>query len=187
MSRHSAYRLRNRLKGQPFDIAWEAAFRHGYDDLAHAALDRALNGVEVPHYCSGERIGTAEFDERLTSRCSRFATARARPCSAATARRPEWRGERWDALLERIKTGSVDWSDEHTALGPAGSPGSSCPMRSASRAADPRNTPDEGTAPRYRDGAPSARQSVTLGPQSSKRPEILGFSRAPGKGTGCAL
>ena len=32
----------------------------------------------------------------------------------------EWHGERWDALLERIETGSVDWSDEHKALGPEG-------------------------------------------------------------------
>jgi molybdenum-dependent DNA-binding transcriptional regulator ModE len=29
MSRQSAYKLRARLKGEPFDIAWEAAFRHG--------------------------------------------------------------------------------------------------------------------------------------------------------------
>lgn len=29
MSRNSAYKLRARLKGQPFDVAWEAAFRHG--------------------------------------------------------------------------------------------------------------------------------------------------------------
>ena len=50
-TRSSAYRLRNRLKGQPFDIAWEAAFRHGYDNLAHAALDRALNGVAVALTC----------------------------------------------------------------------------------------------------------------------------------------
>ena len=29
MSRKSAYKLRTRLMGQPFDIAWEAAVRHG--------------------------------------------------------------------------------------------------------------------------------------------------------------
>src|SRR5688500_12485352 len=47
MSRNSAYKLRARLKGQPFDIAWEAAFRHGYDDLPYAALELALEGEEV--------------------------------------------------------------------------------------------------------------------------------------------
>src|SRR5690606_29385630 len=48
MSRQSAYRLRSRLKGQAFDLAWDVAFHHSYDNLAHAALERALNGVEVP-------------------------------------------------------------------------------------------------------------------------------------------
>ena len=38
MSRQSAYRLRNRLKGEPFDVAWACAFRRTYDALADAAL-----------------------------------------------------------------------------------------------------------------------------------------------------
>ena len=42
MSRNSAFRLRNRLMGEPFDIAWEAAVRHGYDNLVHSALDREI-------------------------------------------------------------------------------------------------------------------------------------------------
>ena len=58
MSRQSAYRLRSRLKGKPFDLAWDVAFHHSYDNLAHAALDRALNGVEVPVYHFGEIVGT---------------------------------------------------------------------------------------------------------------------------------
>jgi hypothetical protein len=66
-SRQSAYRLRSRLKGQPFDLAWEVAFHHSYDVLAHAALERALNGVEVPVYYRGELVDTyRRFDERLT-------------------------------------------------------------------------------------------------------------------------
>src|SRR5690606_25272034 len=67
MGRQSAYKLRARLKGQPFDIAWEAAFRHGYDNLAHGALELALEGAEVPHYHQGELVGThRKYDERLT-------------------------------------------------------------------------------------------------------------------------
>ena len=67
MSRNSAYRLRARLKGEPFDIAWEAAFQHGYDALAQAALERALYGVEVPVWYKGEQVGTTRrFDEGLT-------------------------------------------------------------------------------------------------------------------------
>lgn len=67
MSRQSAYRLRNRLKGEPFDIAWACAFRRQFDALAEAALDRAMNGVEVPHYYKGELVGTHRvFNETLT-------------------------------------------------------------------------------------------------------------------------
>ena len=58
MSRQSAYRLRSKLKGQAFDLAWEVAFHHSYDVLAHAALDRALNGTEMPVFFQGEQIGS---------------------------------------------------------------------------------------------------------------------------------
>jgi hypothetical protein len=67
MGRQSAYKLRARLRGTPFDRAWEAAFAERFDVLAEAALDRALNGVEVPHYYNGELVGTSRrYDERLT-------------------------------------------------------------------------------------------------------------------------
>ena len=103
MSRQSAYKLRARLKGQPFDVAWEAAFQHGYDELAQAALERALHGIEVPIYSKGELIGTRRhFDERLT-------------CFLLGARNrngAQWLGrynaasdfwsERWDELLRRF-------------------------------------------------------------------------------------
>jgi len=67
MGRQSAYKLRNRLRGEPFDIAWQCAFRRQYDALAEAALERALTGVEVPHFHKGELIHVSRrFDERLT-------------------------------------------------------------------------------------------------------------------------
>jgi hypothetical protein len=67
MSRQSAYRLRSRLKDEAFDLAWEVAFHHSYNNLGHAALDRALNGVEVPVYFQGELVGSyRKYDERLT-------------------------------------------------------------------------------------------------------------------------
>nr|WP_298930539.1 hypothetical protein [uncultured Erythrobacter sp.] len=67
MTRQSAYRLRSRLKGKPFDLAWEVAFHHSFDVLAHAALERALNGVEVPVFYQGEQVGAyRRYDERLT-------------------------------------------------------------------------------------------------------------------------
>jgi hypothetical protein len=118
MSRVSAYRLRNRLKGQPFDIAWEAAFRQGYDNLAHAALDRAVNGVEVPHYCNGELVGTSrKFDERLTVAMLAMRNRYGAPLMGRYGAAAEWWSERWDAMLQRVETGSIDWQDEQRALG----------------------------------------------------------------------
>lgn len=113
MSRQSAYKMRNRLKGEPFDIAWEAAFQHGYDALHQAALERALFGVEVPIYHGGEQVGTRRhFDERLTT----FLLARRNAAGAQRLSRygaaAEFWSERWDQLLERVAEGPVAWEDE---------------------------------------------------------------------------
>jgi len=110
MSRQSAYRLRARLKGEPFDIAWEAAFQHGYDALAEAALERALHGVEVPVYHKGEQVGSyRRFDERLTAfllarRNSRGAQRLGRYTAAA-----EYWSERWDRMLDLVEHGPALW------------------------------------------------------------------------------
>lgn len=67
MSRQSAYRLRARLKGEAFDIAWEVAVQNAYHALHQAALERALHEVEMPVYHRGELVGSRRaFDERLT-------------------------------------------------------------------------------------------------------------------------
>ena len=113
MSRQSAYKLRSRLKGQPFDIAWEAAFQHGYDELAQAALERALFGTEVPVFHKGEQVGTRRhYDERLTcfllARRGRTGAQRLGRYTAAS----EFWSERWDKLVERVETGPVDWQKE---------------------------------------------------------------------------
>lgn len=113
MSRQSAYRLRARLKGEPFDIAWEAAFQHGYDALHQVALERALHGVEVPVFHLGEQIGTRRhFDERLTvyllSARNRHGAQRLGRYTVAS----EFWSERWDQLLARIEAGSATWQRE---------------------------------------------------------------------------
>jgi hypothetical protein len=80
MSRQSAYRLRSKLKGQAFDLAWEVAFHHSYDVLAHAALDRAVNGTEMPVFFQGEQIGSyRKYDERLTVAKMRMMTLGGNP------------------------------------------------------------------------------------------------------------
>lgn len=111
MSRQSAYKLRARLKGQPFDIAWEAAFQHGYDALHQAALERALHGVEVPVFHAGEQIGTRRhFDERLT--CFLLSARNhqgAQQLSRYRAAADFW-AERWDKLLDHIERDAACWA-----------------------------------------------------------------------------
>ncbi|WP_052761865.1 hypothetical protein [Aurantiacibacter luteus] len=113
MSRQSAYALRARLKGEPFDRAWTAALLCGVDSLASVALERALNGVEVPHYYKGELVGTSRrYDERLTV--------------ALLAMRDRFRGEEpfashpfsgyepdeFGSLVKRVETGPQTWDEE---------------------------------------------------------------------------
>ncbi|RDC60234.1 hypothetical protein HME9302_01435 [Alteripontixanthobacter maritimus] len=107
MSRQSAYKLRNRLEGTPFALGWEVALEAGLQQLAHAVLDRAVNGVEVPDYYHGEQVGShRHYDERLATwildnpaRIGRHPIAR------------EYSGEALDRLLERIEFASLDWED----------------------------------------------------------------------------
>lgn len=110
MSRQSAYRLRARLRGEPFDLAWDAAFQSSFDALAEAAMDRALNGTEVPHYYKGELVGTSRrFDERLTvsllAMRNHFLRAPAPQRHPSAAYEPDdFRG-----LVERVAQGPDTW------------------------------------------------------------------------------
>jgi len=114
MARQSAYKLRNRLKGEPFDVAWEAAFQHGYDALHQAALERALFGVEVPVFHKGEQVGSrTHFDERLT--CFLLAARNrygAQQLGRYRAAADFW-SERWDALLDMVEHEEVLWPADH--------------------------------------------------------------------------
>ena len=106
MARQSAYRLRSRLKGHAFDLAWEVAFHHSYDVLAHAALERALNGVEVPVYYQGEKIDTyRRYDERLTVALLGRQTMGGNPTFGRWGASAEKQARAFDALLDRIGTG----------------------------------------------------------------------------------
>lgn len=114
MSRQSAYRLRARLKGQPFDIAWEAAFQHGYDALHQAALERALHGVEVPVFHNGQQVGSyRKYDERLTCfLLGRRNRSHAQTLGRYTAASEFW-SERWDLMLHEVEHGPAHWPAEN--------------------------------------------------------------------------
>ena len=100
------------VKGEPFDIAWEAAFQHGYDALHQAALERALHGVEEPVFHGGEQIGTRRrYDERLTV----FLLARRNAQGAQRLSRygaaAEFWSDRWETMLDLVEHGPVVWQD----------------------------------------------------------------------------
>ena len=112
MGRQSAYKLRARLRGMPFDRAWEAAFASRFDVLAEAALERALNGVEVPHYYNGELIGTSrKYDERLT--LAMLATRNSFRPSTPYSGDPTaaFEPDEFAALIERVESGPEEWLD----------------------------------------------------------------------------
>lgn len=105
-SRQSAYRLRSRLKGQPFDLAWEVAFHHSYDVLAHAALERALNGVERPVFYKGEQVGSyRRFDESLTLALLRSSTFAGNPVFGRLKPMAERHARDFEGLLAKIASG----------------------------------------------------------------------------------
>ena len=145
MSRQSAYRLRARLKGEPFDIAWEAAFQHGYDALAEAALTRAIHGVEVPVFHKGEQVGAyRRFDERLTCfLLTRRNAVGAQQLGRYTAAAEFW-SERWDRMLHRVEYGPALWT-------PEGAPTDAAAQEEADRHAaellEQRHALDAGTQP----------------------------------------
>lgn len=110
MSRQSAYRLRARLKGQPFDLAWAAAFDSVFNALAHAAMERAIHGVEVPYLHNGEVVHVGRrFDERLTLGLLRMRYAmlpdQPSPLSEAGAYEPD----DFPGLLSRLESGPESW------------------------------------------------------------------------------
>ena len=110
MSRQSAYQLRTRMQSKPFAKAWEAAFLTRFDVLAEAALDRALNGVEVPHYYNGELIGTSrKYDERLT--LAMLATRNSFRPSTPYSGDPTaaFEPDEFAALIERVEHGPEEW------------------------------------------------------------------------------
>jgi len=112
MSRQSAYQLRNRLKGEPFDVAWQSAFRRQYDALAEAVVERAINGVEVPHFFKGELIHTSRrYDERAAVA---LLALRGRLVPEIRCHQADEEGiypDDLDTLLARVEHGNEQWDE----------------------------------------------------------------------------
>lgn len=144
MSRQSAYRLRARLWNQPFDMAWDAAFVTAFDALLEAAMDRAINGVEVPHYHKGELVGTSRrFDERLTVALLDRRDEFLHPPGPQWHEKGQYDPRDFHALVKRVEEGPEAWKGESapeewndSAAGEASPPALAAPPGSPS-AADP--------------------------------------------------
>ena len=66
MTPEGAYLLRRHPEGDEFRDAWEAALALGVQRLEDVAMDRALNGVEIPVYSYGKLIGSRrKYNDRL--------------------------------------------------------------------------------------------------------------------------
>ena len=112
MTRQSAYKLRARLKGEPFDVAWQCAFRRQYDALAEAALERALHGVEVPHFHKGELIGMSRrYDERLTVALLAMRGGLTMLPPARYGEQELLPADDFDALVARVEHGDEEWAE----------------------------------------------------------------------------
>ena len=111
MGRQSAYKLRARLDEQPFGAAWRLAMRGARDVLVEAAIDRAVNGVEVPHYWQGELVGTSRrYDERLTALLLTSGALDRQPMMKAPAEEMFAELE-FSTMLARIEHGPAEWCD----------------------------------------------------------------------------
>lgn len=114
MSRQSAYRLRARLRNQPFALAWDAAYQGAPHSLYHAALERAIEGVEVPHYVGGELVGTSrKFDERLTLALLNMAAPKPAPLPSYTPGSC-YLPDNFRTLLDRLKDGPEYFQPDET-------------------------------------------------------------------------
>ena len=66
MTPEGAYMLRRHPQAASFRKAWEQALAHGVQRLEDLAMDRALNGQDVPVYSYGKLVGTRRvYNDRL--------------------------------------------------------------------------------------------------------------------------
>jgi hypothetical protein len=120
---HGAYQLRRHPEGAEFAAAWEAALAHGIQRIEDVAMDRALNGVEVPVYSYGKLIGTrVVYNDRLlmfmlrNRAPDRFAGAEGPRALNAVGKmeleraKKEWQAER-DREEAEAEQGAADFGD----------------------------------------------------------------------------
>jgi hypothetical protein len=135
MAPEGAYQLRRHPEASEFRKAWDTALALGVQRLEDVAMDRALNGVEVPVYSYGKLVGTRrKYNDRLlmfllrTRAKKRFGEdGRMNLADRATLNnlkrqwRKQWEQERALAEVERTKQTHANieeqirqWEDRRT-------------------------------------------------------------------------
>lgn len=130
MNPASAYKLCEAEGSESFAKAWAAALRIGSAQLSDVAMDRAINGIAIPHFYKGEQVGEHRwYDNKLLmfmlrytapQRYGRFAeevdiAERAdREQAAAETKRLE-QLERAEALLTQTKA-ELDEMENETSV-----------------------------------------------------------------------
>lgn len=110
MSPEGAYYLRRQPGAESFAAAWLAALDHGMARIEDIAMERAINGVEVPVYSYGKLVGSRTvYNDRLlmfmlrNRRPDRFAAGDARLTPggpAYQAAKKQWEAEKLAAPRE---------------------------------------------------------------------------------------
>ncbi len=115
-STHGAYHLRRQPGAEEFAAAWEAALDFGMKRVEDVAMDRALNGVEVPVYSYGQLVGTRiSYNDRLlmfmlrNRAPERFGEGRAKGMNAVGKMEMERLKKQW----------RKEWEDEQAAAAKA--------------------------------------------------------------------
>jgi len=126
---HGAYRLRRHPEGAEFAAAWDAALDHGIRRIEDVAMDRALNGVDVPVYSYGKLVGMRTvYNDRLLMFMLRNRASERFNAGSLRARGPnaidkmelerarkEWQAER-DREEDEARAGATDVIDQIKAM-----------------------------------------------------------------------
>jgi len=122
MSPESVYQLRRQPGAEQFRKAWLAALDLGVQRIEDVAMERALNGVEVPVYAYGKIIGTRRvYNDRLlmfvlrNRAPTRFAADGARGLSAVDRHTLARLKKEWHAAWQR-EAAARDHEDEQTVF-----------------------------------------------------------------------
>lgn len=115
----SAYRLRRHPLGTGFAAAWQAAVDFGMKLLEDFAMDRAINGVEVPVFLNGGQVVMRRHhNENLVMFMLRNRASerydRARSLNAIDARMLKRLKQQWRAEWEREAREREDEEDKDT-------------------------------------------------------------------------